>query len=281
MKHLMDEFAISLAEAVPRRESLRRLGGLFATAVLAPFGVSQAWGAKPPPDPCKTFCNCKGKAQTQCLAACHAANGDTSRVCGACGSYVTCAAGLACCNGSCTSLVSNANCGGCGNVCAAGEMCCGGICTDTSSDSNCGACGNDCSASGRTCCNGACADLQSDGDNCGACGNVCPAGTVCLAGVCSKIVCTDNSQCATYEACCDGACMDVSSDPSNCGSCGFVCPDDKPYCNGFGVCTECGLGFVFCDGLGCVVQDESNCGKCGFTCLPDEVCFAGRCFRWF
>ena len=45
MDHLFDEFSKSLAESVPRRESLRRLGAVFAGAVLSPLGMGTAWAA--------------------------------------------------------------------------------------------------------------------------------------------------------------------------------------------------------------------------------------------
>jgi hypothetical protein len=42
MENLFDEFSKSLAESVPRRESLRRLGAVFAGAVLSPLGLGTA-----------------------------------------------------------------------------------------------------------------------------------------------------------------------------------------------------------------------------------------------
>ena len=74
MDHLFDEFSKSLAESVPRRESLRRLGAVFAGAVLAPLGLGTAWASGT--DPCKAFCKCSNRAQqSQCLTACRACNG--------------------------------------------------------------------------------------------------------------------------------------------------------------------------------------------------------------
>ena len=145
MENRFDEAAKIMAESIPRRESLRRLAGLMVGGVLAlvPAATSAnpdnrqprrnrrrlAAAANGPAgrDPCKAFCKCKGKANQQCLAACHAANGDTSRVCGDCGSYTACTTPC------------------CGNVCCdEGLECCSGTCTSLDSDSNCGACGNDC-----------------------------------------------------------------------------------------------------------------------------------------
>ena len=60
MDHLFDEFSKSLAESLPRRESLRRLGAVFAGAVLSPLGLQTAWAAGT--DPCVAFCKCRKKA---------------------------------------------------------------------------------------------------------------------------------------------------------------------------------------------------------------------------
>src|SRR4029450_10405933 len=84
MTHHWDEFSKSLVEtSVPRRETLRLLGAALAGAFLSPLGAGPAWPATP--DLCRTFCRCSNKGkQNQCLAACRACNGDTSRLCGSC-----------------------------------------------------------------------------------------------------------------------------------------------------------------------------------------------------
>src|SRR5262245_59631337 len=132
MDYLFDEFSKSLAEAVPRRESLRRLGAVFAGAALSPLAAGIAWAAgKPAQDPCKAFCHCRNTSQqNDCLAACNACNKDTRRLAGKCGTYVCCTTAI-----------------------------CGGVCSDLKSDPNCGACGNNCGALGMTCCGSYCADL--------------------------------------------------------------------------------------------------------------------------
>src|SRR4029450_2871364 len=111
MDHLFDEFSKSLCESVPRRESLRRLGAVFAGAVLSPLGLQTAWAKGT--DPCNAFCECSNKTkQSQCLKVCRASHSATSRVCGSCGSYVCCAAGQSCCSGHCTDLQNDVhNCG--------------------------------------------------------------------------------------------------------------------------------------------------------------------------
>src|SRR5262245_51611086 len=179
MTQQWDEFSKLLAASVSRRESLRTIGVVFAGAALSTLGINTAWAARP--DRCTAFCRgCPSKAKrNQCLEACRACNGNTSRLCGSCGAYACCPAGAACCNGTCTDLNSNSNnCGACGYVCPASAPVC-----------NQGACGG-CPA-GTTNCGGACVDTNSDPANCGACGNVCPASTpFCVAGACAAGTCT-------------------------------------------------------------------------------------------
>jgi hypothetical protein len=224
MDHLFDEFSKSLAESVPRRESLRRLGTVFAGAVLGPLGLESARaGAKQRggKDPCESFCNCRNRKQhDQCLNVCRGCQSDTSRVCGACGSYVCCAAGLSCCSGHCSNLNNDVqNCGGCGRQCAAPPpnevvTCVAGLCVY-----NCPPNAIDC--------NGTCTFLDSDPDNCGACGNVCPN----TARNCSQGVCND---CPGGATDCFGVCTNISFDTANCGGCGIVCSAGQT-CSG-GVC---------------------------------------------
>src|SRR4051812_39813457 len=114
MTHPWDEFSKSLAEEVPRRESLRRLGAVLAGAVLGPLaaGTARAGGKGKPggkggPDPCKAICQCSNKRQQDaCLAACRSCTGPTRRLCGSCGNGIYC-----------TDLADDPNnCGACGNV---------------------------------------------------------------------------------------------------------------------------------------------------------------------
>ena len=221
MDHLFDEFSKSLAESVPRRESLRRLGAVFAGAVLSPLGVGTAWAGRR--DPCQAFCKCRTtKQQSQCLAACRACNSNIGRIGGSCGNYVCCSTAA-----------------------------CGGMCSDLLHDPNCGACGNNCHALGKACCSGHCADLATDVYNCGSCGTVCatppPNETVaCISGTCVY-------GCVAGAILCNGTCTPVNSDPDNCGACGNVCGGSTPYCNG-GECTE-----TYCNGAD-LNWDSNNCG---------------------
>src|SRR5262249_9349967 len=78
MDHVFDEFSKSLTESLPRRQSLRRLGAVFASAILSPLGM-ETWAGHV--DPCKAFCKCRNpKQQNQCLDACKKCNGNTGRL---------------------------------------------------------------------------------------------------------------------------------------------------------------------------------------------------------
>jgi hypothetical protein len=46
MDHLFDEFSESLAESMPRRESLRRLRVVLTGAVLSPLGLETVWSGR-------------------------------------------------------------------------------------------------------------------------------------------------------------------------------------------------------------------------------------------
>jgi hypothetical protein len=255
MDHLFDEFSKSLSESLPRRESLRRLGAVFAGAILGPLGIEAAWAKGP--DPCAKFCQCRNpKQQSQCLAACRACNSNTSRLAGSCGSY------------TCCSIAS-----------------CKGVCSNLKSDPNCGACGNNCKAYGETCCGSYCADLKNDAFNCGRCGTVCPAPgpheyVACVSGQC-VYDCVQGA-----EDCGDGTCTYLGSDPDNCGTCGNVCPGSAPYCNG-GECSDvsCPAGQLYCPGSGGCVNialDPGNCGGCGIICSGAEnACIGGICQSGF
>jgi hypothetical protein len=248
MDHLFDEFSKSLSESLPRRESLRRLGAVFAGAVLGPLGMEPAWAKGP--DPCKAFCQCRNpKQQSQCLDACKKCNSNTSRLAGSCGSY------------TCCSIAS-----------------CKGVCSNLKSNPNCGACGNDCSVYGETCCGNYCADLANDVFNCGRCGTSCdPPGpyeeVACLSGTCIY-------DCVTGAVECDGTCTDLDSDPDNCGACGNLCPASAPVCVE-GICSaepHCVFPFISCGGI-CVdpTSDRFNCGGCGIQCADVEACINSFC----
>ena len=226
MEHFYDEFSKSLAASVPRRESLRRMGAVFAGAVLGQLGLGSAWAAGQ--DPCKAFCNrCSNKTQkNQCLAACQACNGNTGRLCGSCGAYACCSTSETCCSGYCADLDNDfGQCGGCGTPCddpAPYEygVCVGGECVYWCVD-------------GAQVCDGTCTPVSFDPDNCGTCGNACGGSTPdCIDGVCGA--------CEQGLTSCSGGCTNLMRDSLNCGGCGNVCPDGTA-CS-FGACQGVGGG---------------------------------------
>jgi stigma-specific protein Stig1 len=219
MTHHWDEFSKSLAEeSVPRRHTLRLLGAALAGALLSPLGVRTVWAAGQ--DPCKSFCTRYPRSQRfQCLAACRACSGDTSRVCRGGGTFACCGAGTTCCSGHCTDLASDVeNCGACGHFCDEPGPYEQAICFD-------GACVYPC-VEGAVECNGICTFVESDVDNCGACGNVCPDWAQrCTDGVCDP--------CIFPLMLCGGVCVDPTSDRNNCGGCGIQCGDTEACIFGF------------------------------------------------
>ena len=271
MSHQWDEFSKSLAEPVPRRESLRRLGAVLAGAVLGPLGLQTALASGK--DPCKAFCRCrKGKQQNACLAACRACNNDPGRLCGSCGGYVCCGSGRSCCgNYECRDLANDVrNCGACNHDCWYGAS--------ANEEAACfdGACVYACVEGTADCGDGTCTPLQWDPDNCGACGHVCGDSTP----VCDWGTCWD---CESFGlTTCSGLCTDVLSDSSNCGACGFACGGAAPYCSN-GECIRgdepCPGGGTRCNGVCTNINfDTLNCGGCGIRCSGGETtCSGGVC----
>jgi hypothetical protein len=228
MTHHWDEFSKSLAEPVPRRESLRRLGIALTATVLSPLGPQFAWAGRHAPrqeDPCKAFCQCRNSRQKdQCLRVCKACNKDTSRLAGSCGNYVCCAADQTACGGYCTDLAFDPdNCGACGYVCEESGTNEYGACIFGECEYAC--------VEGAVDCDGTCTFLDMDPNNCGACGNVCPSGQRCLEGVCQD---DDPGQGCIYPfILCGGVCVDPTSDPFNCGGCFSQCAPDEACIGGF------------------------------------------------
>src|SRR5262245_60170543 len=242
-----DEFSKSLADgSLPRRESLRRLGYLFAGALLSPLAVGTVWARGA--DPCKQFCNRCGKGWlgNNCLAVCHACNSDTSRLAGYCGTLACCGAGQTNCGLYCANLGNDwNNCGACGYVCEQPGPYEYGVCTNGNCDYAC--------VEGAVQCDGICTRLEYDPQNCGACGNACSGPDPhCSSGVCSE--------CASGQVVCGDSCADLNWDANHCGECGNVCGGSTPYCS-YGVCAECPFGYAMCGGSCIDISfDPYNCG---------------------
>jgi hypothetical protein len=297
MTHHWDEFSKSLAQPLPRRESLRRLGIALAGAVLSPLGLQTASAGHHPKqqqDPCKSFCKCRSKKQQNaCLAACKACGNDPRFLCGSCsGGY------------ACTDLANDPyNCGACGSACDQAGSYEYGVCVSGECDYFC--------IEGADRCDGTCTLLGGDPFNCGACGNVCPeTAPYCNQGECAA--------CPPGTALCGGQCVDLLTDPSNCGGCGIHCADSEACISGFcesggacpegqvrddlGVCcdpgctpdnpyypncgTVCGdpcltfwTGLTWCNPTCVGLQsDPYNCGACGNVCPDGFVCSSGACW---
>src|SRR6266851_1429164 len=212
MESRFDEVTKVLAEGIPRREALWRLGGLFAGAVLAALG----WGNKTRADnaasECAHFCNEHfpgGDERTACKRACRKCGGP-SRLCfGPPGTVpVCCTDGLKCCCGTCIQ-VGGVCCNG--KCCPEPDTCCQipgavpiAICTDLSSDpTNCGQCGRECiiTTGGATingvCCHreccfppNICCPTATGGLVCtAACnGQCCPPGLICCPNAAGVLV---------------------------------------------------------------------------------------------
>jgi hypothetical protein len=270
-----------------RRHVFRLIAVLFTMWALLDLSAAEARSPRPPRPPrrCRpgTVCRHKTGFCNDAGRCCDSLDGDV-----ACGSECCEFPDQACCDGhTCTDLLSNDNCGGCGIVCSGGRTCqnlvctcpagttdCGGECVDTQSDdNNCGACGNVCSGgkscengvctcpSGGTDCGGTCSDGYSDPNNCGRCGNVCQAGQDCAGGQCQAPcdACHErvNNVCVLKDLdktlVCDGVCVDPKTDSDNCGSCGNKCLGGDTCQNGL------------CIGSACPAPDWHSCGTIGAT----------------
>jgi hypothetical protein len=129
-------------------------------------------------------------------------------------------------NGCETSLLSDANCGACGNACPDGQACrldgdqqpqC--MCPPGKTYCQTVCYGNDCL--------GACVDLTSSLSHCGACGAGCPSNGLsnsqrtCSYGTC--VMRCNQGQADCNNSASDGCEVNTDSDPRNCGGCGIGC----------------------------------------------------------
>src|SRR5262249_56641559 len=84
METLFDVLAKTLAEEVPRREALRRLGGSLAAAILASLGVGKAWSQAGTVD-CGSACGAvfpgNDPQRRACIHACEDCQANGGRVC--------------------------------------------------------------------------------------------------------------------------------------------------------------------------------------------------------
>jgi hypothetical protein len=253
-----------------------------------------------PPCPDYRMTRDPNTCQCQCPAPLHDCGGycvnlqNDPLFCGSCDVEPCDAFNELCCNGTCTNICNDDNCGSCGRAIQQGEKCCRPQCipTQLGRDSNCSDCGDNCTAkSGRTCVNGSCQCPTGSQDCCASppCTNpCCPSGRACCNGQCCPqgYRCCDghccpnvadccNGQCcpAGAPACCGGTCVDTGSNVQHCGACNNQCQGGI-YCQG-NVCTPfpaacmngncvCPSGTYFCTN-GCLPNIAPVC------CPPNSL----------
>ncbi len=187
--------------------------------------------------------------------------------CGSCDAEPCDAFEELCCDGTCTNICSDANCGSCGRAIQLGEKCCHPQCTPTKlgTDTNCSDCGDNCiSKNGRNCVSGTCRCPSGTRDCCAnppCINSCCPNGRECCNGVC----------CPTGMACCNNSCISTYWDDAHCGGCNQPCPTDRTCINGVCECQadlkDCGgqcipLNTLCCLNIPCSVTATDCCSGC-------------------
>src|SRR2546421_12279191 len=109
MESRFDEMTKVLAEGIPRREALWRLGGLFGGAVLATLGWGRNAKADSDASDCAHLCNERfdgGREREECKKDCRAAGGPAHYCFDQNGALGICPAPRKCCCGKCRDDVS-------------------------------------------------------------------------------------------------------------------------------------------------------------------------------
>jgi hypothetical protein len=133
----------------------------------------------------------------------------------------------AACDGSCTFLGDDYNCGACDNFCEGGTYC-----TEGTTGYAC-----DCPTGESFCGGSSCTPLDTETD-CGACGVTCLSGSYCEPDG-SGYSC----QCfgANEDYCPGLGCVDITT-PMNCGACGAACGTGE-FCRSTGGTYACAMGY--------------------------------------
>jgi hypothetical protein len=192
---------IALADGMPRREAVRRVGGALAAVALSSLGVGCSGGggggSSPmsplPPGTSSTGRTPQGGGNSDCAHFCQQAfpPGPQRGHCVSDGAHGT---------GLCVQCAGDVN-----RLCtsAVGAY----FCADLTSDvHNCGKCGNTCATS-QLCVNGAC--CGQPGSRCASASQCCQPG-ICAGGTCCGAPgypCTSDTQCCQPGFCINGACV--------------------------------------------------------------------------
>jgi hypothetical protein len=174
MENHFDELAKLLAGDMPRREALKRLGGLFVGAIAASLGLQgRAWGRSPVADCIQTCCRgTTGRARAACNQACQ--QGLLTSCGGVCCRASLCISGTCClpprvvCGKTAATLV----------CCLGGFLCINGVCVPPTN------CSNGMKDGSET-------DVDCGGPICPRCPNFnrCLINSDCISGKCQNGIC--------------------------------------------------------------------------------------------
>ena len=160
-----------------------------------------------------------------------------------------------------TNVLTDDNCGKCGNTCAAGLGCTGA-----------GVCGDPCAGTGLIYCDHHCVSLVEDPANCGACGHACESRpgyrSVCVLGACREVCAEVGHADCTSEPGCETP-LGTSTDCGGCGDPTCNVPNTLPLtCSAGGGCAApiCAPGYGNCDSAS--PDCEAPFGAANASCFP-------------
>lgn len=185
MRAHFDEFSKAVATGLTRRRLMELAGigvggGMLASVTPAAFAKG--------PSSCSVFCGktafTGGPGHASCLQACHACEGDVTRVCTGLAGSICCAPGATCCIGAT----------GAATCCPAGQICAGGVCV-TPPKYCVPTCSDTCAGSATSC-------LQPCAGGTIGCACVSTVeGNACVQEICTFVTCTTSADCGPGEVC--------------------------------------------------------------------------------